>query len=205
MPIYTIIAGVNGCGKSSLTGALKAERADLGVIIDVDKLTVEAGGDRFLGGKEAIHKINDCLKKGLDFTQETTLSGLRTEKTIQRARQAGYQIRLYYIGLNSAEESIKRIQNRVAKGGHNIPQDVVERRFSSRFEDISRILFYCNEAIFYDNDNGFRVVGEYRNGEILQIGESCPHWLYELQEIVSPQTTPLKFREKTNIKVKEEK
>ena len=39
MKIYTIIGGVNGCGKSSLTGALKAERRDLGIIIDVDKLT----------------------------------------------------------------------------------------------------------------------------------------------------------------------
>lgn len=188
MPIYTIIAGVNGSGKSSLTGALKAERDDLGIAVDVDKLTAEHGGNRLIGGKEAIRRIDDCLKKRLNFTQETTLSGFRTEKTIQRARQAGYQIRLYYIGLDSAEESIKRIQNRVAKGGHDIPRDVVKRRFKSRFEDILRILFYCNEAIFYDNDNGFRVVGEYRNGEILQVGNPCPRWLHELREVVSQQS-----------------
>lgn len=188
MPIYTIIAGVNGCGKSSLTGALKAERNDLGIVVDVDKLTAEYKGKRLTGGKEAILRIDDCLNKRLNFTQETTLSGFRTEKTIQRARQAGYQIRLYYIGLDSAEESMKRIQNRVAKGGHDIPQSVVKRRFQSRFEDILRILFYCNEAIFYDNDNGFRVVGEYRNGEILPIGESCPYWLYQLQRMVSQKS-----------------
>ena len=45
MKIYTIIGGVNGSGKSSLTGALKAERTDLGQIIDVDKITAENGGD----------------------------------------------------------------------------------------------------------------------------------------------------------------
>ena len=59
MKIYTIIAGVNGAGKSSLTGALKAERNDLGQIIDVDKITASLGGRAIEGGKAAIHKKND--------------------------------------------------------------------------------------------------------------------------------------------------
>ena len=80
MKIYTIIAGVNGAGKSSLTGALKAERNDLGQIIDVDKITASLGGRAIEGGKVAIHKINDCMERGISFTQETTLSGVRTEK-----------------------------------------------------------------------------------------------------------------------------
>ena len=95
MKIYTIIAGVNGAGKSSLTGALKAERNDLGQIIDVDKITASLGGRAIEGGKVAIHKINDCMERGISFTQETTLSGVRTEKTIQRAKEAGYQAVLY--------------------------------------------------------------------------------------------------------------
>ena len=78
MKIYTIIAGVNGAGKSSLTGALKAERNDLGQIIDVDKITASLGGRAIEGGKTAIHKINECLDRGISFTQETTLSGVRT-------------------------------------------------------------------------------------------------------------------------------
>ena len=62
MKIYTIIGGVNGSGKSSLTGAIKAERKDLGTIIDVDKLNA-ALGDKISGGKEEIKKINHriCL------------------------------------------------------------------------------------------------------------------------------------------------
>ena len=55
MKIYTIIGGVNGSGKSSLTGAIKAERKDLGTIIDVDKLNAVLG-DKISGGKEAIKK-----------------------------------------------------------------------------------------------------------------------------------------------------
>ena len=182
MKLYTIICGVNGAGKSSLTGALKAERDDLGKVIDVDQITTAKGGDRLAGGKEALGFIDSCLEKGLNFTQETTLSGQRTEKTTARARELGYFIRLYYVGLDTAEESVRRIRNRVEKGGHDIPEGDVLRRFDHRFEDVLRVLPYCDEGIFFDNGNGFRAVGEYRNGEILQVGGYCPAWFGDLQK-----------------------
>jgi predicted ABC-type ATPase len=75
MKIYTIIGGVNGVGKSSFTGVLKERTTDLGVIIDVDKITAELGGDLLIGGKASINKIDDCIAKRISFTQETTLSG----------------------------------------------------------------------------------------------------------------------------------
>lgn len=181
MKIYTIIGGVNGVGKSSLSGVLSAESTDLGIIIDTDKLTAELGGDKIKGGKKAVLRIEECLKSGVNFTQETTLSGIRTLKTIQKARELGYYIRLYYIGVNSCEESIKRIRNRVEKGGHNIPSSDVERRFDKRFEDLKRILPYCNEARFFDNENGFVEKAEYKNGSIITKGPS-PQWLTELQK-----------------------
>jgi len=52
MKTYTIIAGVNGCGKSSLTGVLKTEIDNLGKVIDVDKITVACGGNAIEGGKK---------------------------------------------------------------------------------------------------------------------------------------------------------
>ena len=180
MKLYTIIGGVNGCGKSSLTGALKAERSDLGIIIDVDKLNAQLGGV-LEGGKAAVRKIDECLEMGVSFTQETTLSGARTERTIRRAKDLGYTIRLYYIGLDTVEESLGRIRNRVAKGGHNIPREDVERRFSTRFADVLRVLPYCDEARFFDNDNGFVEVAEYRNGELFPRVANPPRWLRELQ------------------------
>ena len=183
MKLYTIIGGVNGCGKSSLTGALKAERSDLGLIIDVDKLAAQLGSP-VEGGKAAVRKIDECLEKGISFTQETTLSGARTERTIRRAKERGYTIRLYYIGLDTMEESLGRIANRVAKGGHDIPREDVERRFSTRFADVLRVLPYCDEARFFDNDNGFVEVAEYRNGELIPRVSTPPRWLLELMERV---------------------
>ena len=179
MKLYTIIGGVNGCGKSSLTGALKAERSDLGLLIDVDKLAAQLGSP-VEGGKAAVRKIDECLEKGISFTQETTLSGVRTERTIRRAKERGYTIRLYYIGLDTMEESLGRIANRVAKGGHDIPKEDVERRFSTRFADVLRVLPYCDEARFFDNDNGFVEVAEYRNGELIPRVSTPPRWLLEL-------------------------
>ena len=183
MKLDTIIGGVNGCGKSSLTGALKAERSDLGLLIDVDKLAAQLGSP-VEGGKAAVRKIDECLEKGISFTQETTLSGARTERTIRRAKERGYTIRLYYIGLDTMEESLGRIANRVAKGGHDIPKEDVERRFQSRFADVLRVRPYCDEARFFDNDNGFVEVAEYRNGELIPRVSTPPRWLLELMERV---------------------
>lgn len=182
MKIYTIIGGVNGVGKSSLSGVLSAENSDLGIIIDTDKITAENGGDRIKGGKIAIERIENCLKRGINFTQETTLSGVRTLKTIQKARELNYFIRLYYVGISSSAESISRIANRVSKGGHNIPPEDVKRRYAKRFDDLIKILPYCNEAVFFDNENGFIEKAEYRNGTLITKGGNIPEWIKELGE-----------------------
>lgn len=120
MRTYTIIGGVNGVGKSSFTGLLKEQRSDLGIIIDVDKIAAELGGNTLAGGRAALKKIQECIDKGVSFTQETTLSGRHTEATARRLLEKGYRVRLYYIGLNSAAESLTRIANRVKYGGHDI-------------------------------------------------------------------------------------
>ncbi|MBE6728085.1 MAG: hypothetical protein E7562_05515 [Ruminococcaceae bacterium] len=180
MKIYTIIGGVNGTGKSSLTGVLKAETKDLGTIIDVDKLNIQYG-DKLSGGKAAVKLIDKCIASGLSFTQETTLSGHKTARTAQKAKENGYTVRLYYVGISSVDESLRRIANRVQKGGHDIPPLDVIRRFASRYDDISSVLPFCDEAVFYDNENGFKVVAEYRNSHF-DISDNAPKWVEELKK-----------------------
>lgn len=182
MRIYTIIGGVNGVGKSSLTGVLTAQRDDLGVIIDTDKITTELNGDRIKGGKTAVERINNCLNMGINFTQETTLAGVKTVKTIKKAMERDYYIRLYYVGVNTAEESIKRIKNRVEKGGHNIANEDVQRRYNKRFDDLLAVLPYCNEVHFFDNENGFIEKAEYKNGQLIMRDGLLPEWLKGLKE-----------------------
>lgn len=182
MKIYTLIGGVNGTGKSSLTGSLLCSaNNDLGIVVDPDKITAEeCGGDEYEGGKLAVTRIETALTNGVNLTQETTLSGGYPKRLCKKAKEKGYYVRLYYVGLDTAEESIRRIKNRVENGGHDIPPKDVEARFSHRIEDILKVLQYCDEANFIDNKNGFVLVATYRNGRFFHAETYRPAWFDEL-------------------------
>ena len=184
--VYTIIGGVNGVGKSSFTGLLSSlpYYNDIGTIINPDKITADLEGNAIKGAKVALNMINDCLDKRVDFTQETTLSGHQPLHTVKEAKQNGYYIRLFYIGIDTLEDSLSRIENRVARGGHSIPSEIVSKRFEKRFDDLYKMLPYCNEVHFYDNDNGFIEVGKYRNGELRIIRNDPPLWLRQFDEYI---------------------
>ena len=176
---YTIIAGVNGTGKSSLRGVLEGEGANLGWIVDPNQIAEQNGMNTVKAAKQALAEIRSCLARSVSFTQETTLSGRQAEKTLIQARKEGYYVTLYYVGLSSAEESLQRIENRVRKGGHAIPPEDVRRRYAKRWEALERAMPYCDEVIFYDNENGFIKVAQYKNGRLNFSGDLRPVWLCE--------------------------
>lgn len=140
----TFIGGVHGVGKSSLAGVLCVVRSDLGIMIDPDKLTIQCGGDEYEGGKLAVERIERALKDGVNFTQETTLSGGYPKRLCKRAKEAGYYIRLYYVGLDTAEESIRRIRNRVERGGMIFPLRMLTPAFLTVLRMSSK---FCHTAM----------------------------------------------------------
>lgn len=160
-------------GKSALSGVLSVTDFSMGVIVDPDKL-IKAKGGMLKGGKAALEIISRCLENGSDFSQETTLSGKGVLKTLQAVKKRGYYVRLYYVCISSAEESLLRIENRVRRGGHDIPMDDVIRRFEGRFEDLLKTLPFCDEVCFFDNENGFVFVGKYQDGKILNAVKYLP-------------------------------
>ena len=91
-------------------------------------------------------------------------------------------ISLYYIAVSSAGESLSRIQKRVRKGGHDIPSEIVSSRFDKRFDDLKKILPYCDSVVFLDNENGFVKVGYYDEDRLELVGEYAPDWISELKE-----------------------
>ena len=161
---FTIIAGINGVGKSSFSGARELENC-----IDVDKIAFERGISNFEAGKIALKMVTDFLDKGLSFAQETTLSGNNVFHTATKAKVLGYKVRLFYIGLDTVEESIIRIDNRVRRGGHHIKTHDVLRRYEKRFVVLKKLLPICDEAVFLDNSNGFMIASE--NNEWFRKGD----------------------------------
>ena len=133
---------------------------------------------------DKISMIQYFLENNLTFTQETTLAGHRVEKTIRQARRQGYDVVMFYVGLNSVEESLLRIANRVRKGGHDIPGDYVKLRYQNRLESLKRVLPLCDEVIFYDNENGFVKVAEIRNNTFNYTNGYRPDWIQEVEQIV---------------------
>lgn len=179
MRTYTIIGGVNGAGKSSLAGVLTSERKDLGTIVNVDETAARMSVSNLEAGKIALTQIRELIASGSSFTQETTLSGSRILFNILAARKKGYTVRLYYVGLETLEESIQRIRLRAANGGHSVSEDDVTRRFKRRFESLLRILPYCHEAVFFDNGNGFVEIARFSGNQMTVKTENPPHWFSE--------------------------
>lgn len=181
--IYTLIAGINGSGKSSITNVLQNTVGDFGHVINPDALAAQNGSSTIKAGKEALEDIKTCIENGVEFSQETTLSSNQVIKSIDMAKSAGYTIRMFYVGISTAEESLKRIKNRVEKGGHDIPEDAVRRRYQKRYENLNKVLPLCDVVEFYDNENGFTKVAEYKNDCIKIMSKNIPVWLQEFLEL----------------------
>lgn len=185
---YTIVGGVNGVGKSTFIRTHKELYPSSGEIIDADQITADLGGDPLIGGKAALKKIRKCLRKRVSFLQETTLSGYKTNATAKKALEQGYIVHLIYIGLDTVEESLRRIENRVREGGHDIPRKDVIRRFQNRWDAVSKILPYCVEAEFYDNEEDFVKVAEYRDGKFRRFANNTCFWIDELEAYLETRT-----------------
>jgi len=179
---YTIIGGVNGTGKSSFSGIWKSKNEISGEIIDADKITAKNGVFPQEGEKLAVLRIAELLENEKNLTLETTLEGNKAEITASTAKELGYYIRLYYIGLNTPEECLRRINNRISRGGHDIGDIDVRRRFAERWKSLYKILDYCDEAYFFDNDNGFIEVAEYTGGTLLFKSDFYPTWIRDLDK-----------------------
>lgn len=184
---YTIVGGVNGVGKTTFIRAHSDLSPSSGQVIDADQITARLGGNSLLGGKTAIKRIRESIHNRESFLQETTLSGYRTRATAKQVLKLGYNVHLIYIGLDTVEESLRRIENRVREGGHNVPTEDVIRRFLHRWEAVAQLLPYCKEAVFYDNTKDFVKVAEYRDGQLSIFDNHTCSWANELDAYLSKQ------------------
>ena len=88
-----------------------------------------------------------------DFALETTLSSKNHLQTIKKAQEQGFEITLLFFWLNSVELAKERVKIRVSKGGHDIPPEVIARRYERGLENLDKYCALCNDWFVYDNSN----------------------------------------------------
>jgi predicted ABC-type ATPase len=179
-PRLTIVGGPNGAGKSTLTRTAGLR----GHLIDPDAIakTINPANPEsasLTAGREALRRSDDYIFKRLDFVQESTLSGSSALRLIGKAKAAGYEVDLRYVGVPASEVSQARVAERVASGGHNIPVEDIDRRYGRSMAALSGVLAIVDAATLYDNagDQQHRIVAEVRGGVVVSRAPERPKWV----------------------------
>ena len=151
-----IIAGPNGAGKT--TFAREFLPTDEACINFVNSDLIAAGLSPFApeaaalqAGRLMLKQMADHVAHGRSFALETTLSGLGYARQIPPWRAAGYAVALHFLALPSADIAIERVAQRVAQGGHNIPEEIIRRRFAAGQANLARYCALVDEWDIYDN------------------------------------------------------
>ena len=158
VPRIYVLAGVNGAGKSSIGGAMI--RAAGGEYYNPDetarKLTVAnpvltqtvANSQARLTGKALLEK---AIANRLDFAFESTLSAKSIPALLRAAAQQGYKVYIWFAALSSPELHISRVAARVERGGHDIPEVAIRRRYESSRLNLIDLLPHLTEPRLFDN------------------------------------------------------
>lgn len=182
MATYTIFAGVNGAGKTSIYKSTYYEQNKDEKRINTDEMVARIGSwkDSNLQMKcarEAAKLIKTYIDEGISFNQETTLSGRSIINNIKRAKQKEYTIILNYIGVDTPEIAKERVDLRVRKGGHGIPHEDIDRRYFESLENLNKIISICDEINIYDNTDIFKLVDCIDQGKLVWKEDELPDWI----------------------------
>ena len=138
-----IIAGPNGAGKTTFARDFLPSEAHTLRFINADLIAAGLApfnpeSAAFKAGRLMLQEIDECVAAGHDFAFETTLSGLSYLRKIKCWQTLGYQVKLWFLSLPSDDLAVSRVAQRVMQGGHNIPEDVIRRRFKAGLENFHK-------------------------------------------------------------------
>lgn len=138
------IAGPNGAGKTTASYQILPELWQCQEFVNADEIAkglspFNPEDVAIEAGRIQLERINQLLKADTTFSVETTLSTKSYRNLILRAKENGYEVELLYFYLPSAEDAIERVRLRVLSGGHNIPKDVICRRYERGLVNLFQI------------------------------------------------------------------
>ena len=169
-----IIGGCNGAGKTTASFSILPDILDCREFVNADEIARGLSPFRpetvtFEAGRIMLKRIKALINAGETFAFETTLSTRSYKNLIAEANKSGYKITLVFFWLESVEMAIDRVQNRVRDGGHNIPEEIIRRRYRSGIKNLLEIyLPIVDRALLFDNssNNPVLLAQKTRNDEI---------------------------------------
>ena len=157
-PVMCIVAGPNGSGKTTTTEQLlKNEWGADSLYINPDNIAKDIYGDWnsteavLKAAQKATEQRYECLNNGTDFVFETVFSSAEKVEFVQKAKDAGFFIRIFYVCTESPLININRIAQRYLNGGHEVPISKTISRYYSSLENISKAIKVADRAYLYDN------------------------------------------------------
>jgi predicted ABC-type ATPase len=205
-PVLLIVAGPNGSGKTTLTRQLRADGVDLGFYINPDDIaeTLEGGyGERVAAAQRKAEELRQsCLSEYRSFSFETVMSHPSKIEVLKQARSLGYIVILYFVATEAPELNVARVRQRIALGGHSVPEDRIVKRYKRAMDLLPDAIRQCDRAVLFDNSYRAPDDGEPRlvpscelvrmadapQGQILRLVnlESEPNslWVLELLEVL---------------------
>lgn len=155
-----IIAGCNGAGKTTASFTILPSILNCKEFVNADEIAkglspFQPEAVSFEAGRIMLHRIEELVHSGEDFAFETTLASKSYRGRILQAQSLGYRVILLFFWLRDMELAKYRVSSRVKEGGHNIPVEVIERRYSAGIRNLFDIyLGIVDEAMIFDNSDG---------------------------------------------------
>lgn len=160
LPRIYVLAGVNGGGKSSVGGAafrdtgadyFNPDEAAVELRTAQPDLTLaEANAGAWQTGRALLER---AIQERLTFAFETTLGGNTIPRLLVEAAKSGFEIFVWFVGLNSPELHIARVATRVSRGGHSIPEETIRFRYDRSRLNLVQLLPSLTALRVYDNSN----------------------------------------------------
>jgi predicted ABC-type ATPase len=174
MELY-IIAGPNGVGKTTFAREFLPKYADCKNFVNADLIaqamapfSPETAAIR--AGRMMLGEIRSFAKKRVSFAFETTLSGRGYMGLLRRLKAQGYEVHVYFLWVESVDLALARVQERVLRGGHDVPEAAVRRRYDRSIQNF--LVHYRRLADFwtlFDNSGAIPRVVAFEKSEEVRI------------------------------------